>query len=60
MVVAIAEAACEGASAMPPPMAAKAHETYLLMLGASRGGGLHDSKVVACEDPLPLQKASKS
>ena len=49
MVVAIAEAACEGARTMSPPMAAKARETYLMMLGASRGGGLHDSKVVACE-----------
>jgi hypothetical protein len=50
MVVAIAKAACDDASAMSPPMAAKAHETYLMLLGASRGGGLHDSKVVAYED----------
>ena len=50
LVIAIAKAACDDAATMSPPMAAKAHETYMMMIGASRGGGLHDSKVVACED----------
>ena len=49
VVVAIAAAACD-AGLLSAPMLEKARETYVMMVGASRGGGLHDSSVASFAD----------
>ena len=49
-VVALAAAACEPSSDTPAPLAAKHKEMYLDMLGGSRGGGFHNSRVASILD----------
>ena len=49
VVVAIAAGACDPGE-LSAPVLEKARETYVLMIGASRGGGLHDSSVASFVD----------
>lgn len=54
MVLNLAGAACDPPPGTKAPVLEKWREAYVELLGAGRGGGFHDSHVVAPEDDTPV------